>query len=322
VLYGSRAALSIRSLGVQTLTTQILTATRRRQQMVNARRRDTLILRDQVMKQIVVSREFKVMLKPERFFGSRAKVLVQARRFWQSFRDATSHLTLHSRGNLGDPQEPTIVRFYDTTDHCLYSSDYILRERVGTDTAKGKVTLKFRHPDRYICADRDMTGHEENSETKFEEDIKLPFQTLYSFSTTQRIRSGNALNRLRDLFGLYPGLEKQLRRFEKGAKLQIVRDFVAEEIVITGAVFGIRRNPKAEAECALIVWYDKQDKKNRPVVVEFSFRYGNTRGEYERKSAQRAYDVFGALLKVLRKWLDAKGPTKTAFVYGYRDSLR
>ena len=45
-------------------------------------------------------------------------------------------------------------------------------------------------------------------------------------------------------------------------------------MVITGADFQIGENPKTEAEYALIMWYDEAAEEDRPVVVEFSFRYG------------------------------------------------
>lgn len=41
----------------------------------------------------------------------------------------------------------------------------------------------------------------ENSKTKFEEDIKLPFIKLYSFSTKQPIADGKSLSELKDVSG-------------------------------------------------------------------------------------------------------------------------
>ena len=70
-----------------------------------------------------------------------------------------------------------------------------------------------------------------------------------------------------------------------------------------------------EAECALIVWYDDAGEEDRPVVVEFSFRYANEQEEFDGKAAQRAYDVFGRLKNLLADWIDSQGPTKTAYFY-------
>ena len=155
----------------------------------------------------------------------------------------------------------------------------------------------------------------ENGKTKFEEDIKLPFITLYSFSTTQPISHGKSLNRLSDPGELYPDLKKRLKSYQANESIDIVGNFTAREVVITGADFQIRKSPKVEAECALVTWYDDAAEEHRPVVVEFSFRCENEREEYDGAAAQRAYDVFGRFKDMLPEWVDHEGPTKTAYVY-------
>ena len=155
----------------------------------------------------------------------------------------------------------------------------------------------------------------ENGKTKFEEDIKLPFIKLYSFSTKQPISDGNSLNKLNDPGELYPDLKKQLKSYRDNELIDIVGDFTAREVVITGADFQIRKSPKVEAECALIAWYDEAGEEDRPVVVEFSFKYKNEREEFDGEAAQRAYDVFGRLKDMLAEWVNSEGPTKTAYVY-------
>jgi hypothetical protein len=155
----------------------------------------------------------------------------------------------------------------------------------------------------------------EKGVTKFEEDIKLPFSTFYSFSTAQPISRGKSLDRLHDVVSLYPGMKKQLGSVSKNEPIEIVGSFVAREIVIAGASFRLQRKPKREAECALIVWYGDTNQEDKPVVVEFSFRYGNKHEEYERDAALRAYDAFGSIQKSLAEWIDPDGATKTAFVY-------
>ena len=87
-------------------------------------------------------------------------------------------------------------------------------------------------------------------------------------------------------------------------------------MVITGADFQIRKSPKVEAECALVVWYDDSSKEDMPVVVEFSFKYENEREEYDGEAAQRAYNVFG-ILENLEQWVDPEGQTKTKTFYVY-----
>jgi hypothetical protein len=155
----------------------------------------------------------------------------------------------------------------------------------------------------------------EKGKPKFEEDIKLPFIKLYSFSTKQPISDDKSLNKLNDPGELYPELKKRLKSYQENESIDIVGCFTAKEVVITGADFEIRRSPKVEAECALIAWYDEACEKGRPVVVEFSFRYKNEQEEYDGEAAQRAYDVFTRIKDMLADWVDAKGLTKTAYVY-------
>jgi len=246
------------------------------------------------MKQHVVSREYKVMLKKERFVGLQVDLLERAGDFWHAFEDSIQDIVFDTDGSLKRVEKQRIVRFYDTADRRLRENNYVLRERVDLNSGKREVTIKFRHPDRYISQDREMVAADvENGKTKFEEDIKLPFTKLYSFSTKQPIADGKSLNKLKDLAKLYPDLKNRLKPYQKSEAIAVVKDFAAREIVITGADFQIRKSPKVEAECALIAWYDGAGEEDRPVVVEFSLKYENEREEYSGKAAQKAYDVFG-----------------------------
>ena len=49
------------------------------------------------------------------------------------------------------------------------------------------MTLKFRHPDRYVAESPSDEGRNIDTKAKFEEDIKAPFVSLYSFSTSGRV---------------------------------------------------------------------------------------------------------------------------------------
>lgn len=151
---------------------------------------------------------------------------------------------------------------------------------------------------------------------KFEEDIKPPFQTLYSFSTNVKISVNKKLNRMNDPARLYPGLAKRLDQYDKGEGIRPVGNLTAKEIVVTGAAFQVGESPKVEAECALIVWYQDVSDTLIPVVVEFSFRCGDGSGNYSGDCAKRAYDAFLMLQsKELSNWVDVASRTKTAYVY-------
>jgi hypothetical protein len=266
------------------------------------------------MKQKVISREYKVMLKKERFIGSHADQLKHAENFWNAFKDLIQDIVFDTDGSLDKVDHRRTIRFFDSADFHLRENIYVFRERVDSEAGKREVTLKFRHPDRYVSQDRNMDGNDvENGKTKFEEDIKQPFIGLYSFSTTQPISIDKFLNKLEDLGELYPDLKKRLKPFQSDEPVKVVGDFTAWEVVIVGADFQIGKNPKVEAECALIVWYDEVDVTDKPVVVEFSFRYKNDQESFDGESAHTAYNVFGRLKDM--EWVDAEGPTKTAYVF-------
>jgi len=268
------------------------------------------------MKQNVTSREYKVMLKKERFVGLRLGHLEQAKCFWDDFKSSILDIVFDTDGSLNKVEKQRTISFYDSADCYLRKNNYVFRERVDLITARGEVTLKFRHPDRYISQDRDMSAADAGSaKTKFEEDIKSPFIKLYSFSTKQPIPSGKVINKIKDPGELFPDLKKRLKPYDENLIINKVGGFSAREMVIEGADFQIGKNPKVEAECGLIAWYDdNSNEQNNPIVVEFSFKYSDDHEKFDGEVAQRAYDVFKCLQK-MTEWVDLEGTTKTAYVY-------
>ena len=264
----------------------------------------------------VVSREYKFMLQAARFEGDEEKLRRTAREFWQEFRRAIDSVVIDTDGDLDAIEKTRLIRFYDTPSHHLNNNGYIFRERRDESSGDREVTLKFRHPDRYLAQTRGLETGTDQVTAKFEEDIKPPFQTLYSFSSKQKISANKTLNRLNDLGRLYPGLPKKLDQYDKEEIIRPVGNFTAIERVVTGADFQVDANPKVEAECALIAWYEAEGSVWQPVVLEFSFRYGDGSGNYAEDGAKRAYDAFLALQsKQLSDWADPASRTKTAYVY-------
>ena len=169
----------------------------------------------------VISREYKVMLRARPFHGTEDSVLLRAGRFWHDFNRANQELILGSDGGLDKIKKRRKIRFFDTPGHLLRRNDYVFRERVGHSGSR-EVTLKFRHPDRYVAQGRDMAAAKANrGNTKFEQDIKPPFQKLYSFSTTQKIADDKNLNNMDDPGRLYPGLPKKLDGYDRNEALEI-----------------------------------------------------------------------------------------------------
>src|SRR5688500_1145403 len=137
------------------------------------------------MGQKVISREYKVMLRPQRFAGGEKALRRAAGAFWRDFGRALDDDAVRAEGDLGERKEQRLIRFLDTPAQALNAGSYIFRERRALAGGDREMTLKFRHPDRHVAAARDMAPDSGGkARTKFEEDIKAPFISLYSFSTT------------------------------------------------------------------------------------------------------------------------------------------
>jgi hypothetical protein len=271
-------------------------------------------------KKIIGSREYKIMLKAEKFNGNEPTLLEAAHNFWNGFQQAIHELVIDTDGNLDKITKRRTIRFYDTDACRLRNNAYVFRERVDIENGMREVTLKFRHPDRYIAQDRDMDARDvKEGKTKFEEDIKPtlehkpPFLTLYSFSTKQKISASKKLNKMKDPVKLFPGLQNKLDNYDEDEAIKIVGPFTARELVITGADFQISDAPRLEAECALVVWYNNEGDHTQPKLVEFSYKYEDKDENYTGEMAQRALAVFKKLQRL--ELASPNSITKTACVY-------
>ena len=110
-------------------------------------------------------------------------------------------------------------------------------------------------------------------------------------------------------------MENDIGQFDKHEKLQIVNGLAVRELVIKGGEILICETPQLMAECALIVWYDLKRIDTGPLIVEFSFRYGDKKGKYQRESANNAYDLFLNVQEKMTSWLDPDANTKTGFLF-------
>jgi hypothetical protein len=268
-------------------------------------------------RQTVVSREYKIMLRPKLFTGAEKALLARADALWQDVFELVSRVAVGVTGDLSQIKTRRLIRFLDTRTHRLNRAHYIFRERRATSGPTREVTLKFRHFDRFLAQARDMQPRRvRDAKTKFEEDIKGPFVSLYSFSTTVAIDDRATFAQLRDVTRLFPDLAGRIGADgEAKQPLLGVNDFVAREVVLTGATAQIGRTPKVNAEWALIVWYDERGESEKPVAVELSFRYGDKREAYGGGATRRASDMFRVVQTELRNWVDPKPRTKTAFVF-------
>jgi hypothetical protein len=266
-------------------------------------------------RRLVQSREYKVMLRPEGFSGDEPAMRKSASAFWRDFRAHIADVVIEAEGELEKINTQRLITFFDTSKQLLNRGSYIVRERVDLESGVRQVTLKFRHADRFLAQDRTIEPSDpKGARTKFEEDIKAPFLSLYSFSTTVPLEKGP--RDLGDLVRQFPDIAERVEDFQKSQPLAAVNGFTARELVIEGGTIKIGKHPKVEAECALIVWYDRAGRKDMPVAVEFSYRYGDDNEVYDGAAAGRAFATFTVLQTQLSKWVAPEGRTKTAFVFG------
>ncbi len=263
----------------------------------------------------ITSREYKMMLRASKFKGAPEKVAAVATALWQDLASVILPNAIAVSGTEEVNQRRRQVRFFDTEDHWLRSNDYVVRERMDLDKNERQLTLKFRHPDRFYSQDRSMDPSEKfDHDMKFEEDIKPPFQSLYSYSSCILIKAKTEITDLEQIGQFYPGLEKAVDEFPGEAPLKQVGDFTAFEAVIKGTSFQISKEPDLFAVCSLTLWY-AEEADEKPLVAEFSFKYEDTKENYSGKAVNRAYKSFTAMQEQLKSWIDGKSMTKTAYVY-------
>ncbi|MBX7103687.1 MAG: hypothetical protein K1X57_06375 [Gemmataceae bacterium] len=265
----------------------------------------------------VCSREYKIMLKSSRFAGDETQLARSAGEFWAECSRKLGPVVLGLVGELKEVQARRTIRFFDTPGRELNNSLYIVRERAGLDGGGREITLKFRHPDRYVAADRGLRMTQASkAKCKFEEDIKPQFQQLYSFSSTMRVPAEQKLARVKHVGDLFPGFRTAFRGFREDDPLAVVGDFTARELVIGGGSLYLGKRYGVYASCVLVVWHDHRKDAGDPAVAEFSFKYGDKGEAYGGGTVRRAYDAFQSLQTTMPDWIDTDSKTKTAFVYG------
>jgi hypothetical protein len=203
------------------------------------------------------------------------------------------------------------ITFLDTRDRTIALNKFVFRQRIDIESKVAEYTLKCRSPDRYVAAGARVTaGKGLKPKAKFEEDIGAPFDVRFSSSNSVRgpSETPESLADASRIFPVLGELERDGERCPASVHVLPVNAQYIFERVLSGPVL---RFYKTEAEVALILWQD--GPRGRPLVAEFSFRYGHHSEEYCSKAADRALAVFGEIQRM--DWCLANSITKTAFAY-------
>jgi hypothetical protein len=266
------------------------------------------------------SRELKLILDPLRFQDP----IVDIRKFQKMIKAETD--MLDGKFKQEDNLDPRYRRTYylDTDDFKLKAKSFFLRireELEGEKKSKYDVTLKCRHPDRYISGAFDLSDPSKHR-VKFEEDIIAPYISKFSLSSKYDDDKEPEIQDIKGLERKFPGLGKH--DIENG-KLHKVNDFEAEEVSYkVGKIRFADKDDENEERVKIFLnfWYSPNEKR-LPLVAEFTFDYdANNRGtslmeEFPLSLVSKSYEFYHALQDRRIVSLDSS-KTKTSFAYQYR----
>jgi hypothetical protein len=216
-----------------------------------------------------------------------------------------------------------LTRYLDTSRYDLNAEKFLFRVREEKETNEYNVTLKCRHPDRYVSALYDLSSSMKNMKTKFEEDIITPFVSKFSLSAEfqdKREPKFDTIEEFRTLFPKLNGLDK----VPSTESLKKVNNFEAVEI---SCKFGkIVFENKKDVNAYLNLWYISNEKKV-PVIVEFTYNYsakdpdsdsnGILLEEFPRSLVKEGDKLYLALQEHRIVDLDV-AKTKTEYAYQYK----
>ena len=264
----------------------------------------------------ITHREFKLLLKPERFPSRRALLA------FNTLLEAAA-AKLDVRYEPFDPidSQLRIVQFYDTQDETLRRNRMIFRIRQlregGWPDDSWEVTFKIRSREFEKAAGFDSTSmFTKEQKRKFKEEI-LRGEVL---GTMASIYSNNCILESPELKVELP-LAKLVDAFPHLKELDLNPDETMS--IVKGAkVFEIEAKlgnlffgKHITATATLALWARPVPDRFEPLVAEFGWSYHPLPEGRGKKANKAADDFFKAIQLPLKDWLTA-GTTKTALIYG------
>jgi hypothetical protein len=264
---------------------------------------------------LVTHREFKLLLKPEKFPNRRALL-------------EFAELLRHTAERLGVRYEPIesvdsqlrIVQFYDTKGQDLRKNKLIFRTRQirqgGWPDESWELTFKCRAPDYETAANFNTdTTMSQLQKKKFKEELVRGEHP----GTMTSIFSNNVIVEYPEVKMEFP-----LSRLAAGLPHLATLGLDMDEplsIVAGAKVFEIQSNlgtlsfgHGVTATASLALWARPVPDRFEPLVAEFGFST-HIRGKEKEEIGQKAADDFFKALQIpLREYL-SDGTTKTALIY-------
>jgi len=266
--------------------------------------------------QFITSREYKLILSPDRFLDRERGVEYLAdvvERLAKSSGQAKVKRRTHK------PVEMRETHYLDTADYDLSRAHLSLRCRSEEkeDGVVRKLTLKFRTPDWVQAMDADLSTPSHDGGLKFEEDILPEFRSAFSRSNTLEDLD-QKLEKVGDLLAVFPGIEglglKKGKLLERVRRLRFTEPFHE----LCSIRFG-KGGP--EVEVGVSFWYSGE-VVGWPDIAELTFDYkaDGKKGAFHLGTAEGAKQLF-LDLQQQPGWCDLKGTTKTRFAYGQASTV-
>jgi hypothetical protein len=265
---------------------------------------------------LVTHREFKLLLKPEKFPNRRALL-----EFGELLRHTAEKLGVHYEPVEAVDSQLRIVQFYDTKNQDLRKNKLIFRTRQiregGWPDESWELTFKCRAPEYAKAASFDTdTRMTQLQKKKFKEELVRGEHP----GTMTSIFSNNVIVEYPEVQMTFP-LSRLAAALPHLATLGVNMDEPLS-IVAGAKVFEIQSNlgtlsfgHGVTATASLALWARPVPDRFEPLIAEFGYST-HVRGKEKEEVGQKAADDFFKALQIpLRDYL-SDGTTKTALIYG------
>jgi hypothetical protein len=268
-------------------------------------------------KDVVHYREYKILLKPDRFVTKEGFI-----DFWEAVGKTLKRLGLKVDldHNASDSQIREVL-FYDTPEFHLYNNHFILRKRTyfeqGWPRQDHELVLKYRDPDLAKAAGVDVRpelgGHDE---IKFKEELLLDrerlggIRSVYSHGcvlTSPKIVLDQGVENITRAFPCLRSID-----ISPATRMELVNNVAVEEVQNTFGIIHFHHHFKGKATVA--VWRSRAMEKS--LAGEFAFQCKFEELDEVPGSAVDLSEEFYKQVQLdCSEWVKL-GTTKTAMVYG------
>ena len=263
----------------------------------------------------ITHREFKLLLKPERF--PTRKALLE---FNELLKTSALKLGVHYAPFDSIDSQLRIVQFYDTADQTLRKNKLIFRIRQirqgGWPDDSWEVTFKCRVDDLDKAADFDSSSTLPQQKKKFKEELLRggslgTIATIYSNNCVLESPALDPTLPLGKLVEVFPHLKKL--ELDENDRMTIVNG--AKVFEIEAKLGSLSFGHHITAIASLAVWARPVPDRFEPLVAEFGWSYHPVADSKGREADAVADQFFKAIQLPLKDWI-SRGTTKTAIIYG------